>query len=184
LAQREFTVIPIPEIDMVLQDHGIDDWRELMAVPPEQLGQWLGADTVVYGEVLHYDAYYAFLISGWQVAVKVHLVSTSDGHQLFEASDGRYSVDLMPAFDPVDIGINSGLSLLELRDVTLARAEDEVSREIALRVPISQQALGHLQMAARKTEDEELIEAGGNLDGHLLPVASSDASEGLLGPLP
>jgi hypothetical protein len=27
----------------------------------------------------------------------------------------------MPAFDPMDIAINSGLSLLELRDVTLAR---------------------------------------------------------------
>jgi hypothetical protein len=49
----------------------------------------------------------------------------------------------------VDIGLNSALSLLELRDVTLARAEDEVSREIALRVPVADKAMADLQMAAR-----------------------------------
>jgi hypothetical protein len=42
----------------------------------------------------------------------------------------------MPAFDPIDIAINSGLTLLELRDVTLARAED--AREIVLRIPRSE----------------------------------------------
>ena len=42
-------------------------------------------------------------------------------------------MNFMPAFDPVDIAINSGLSLLELRDVTLARAEEEDAREIVLR---------------------------------------------------
>ena len=53
MAEREFTIVPMPEIDMVLQDHGINNWKKLMAVPPQQLGQWLDADTVVYGEVLH-----------------------------------------------------------------------------------------------------------------------------------
>jgi hypothetical protein len=178
LAEREFTMIPLPEIDAVLQDHGIDNWRELLVVAPQQLGQWLGADTVAYGEVLHYGAYYAFLIAAWQVAVKVQLVSTRDGHQLFEASDRRYAVDLAPAFDPLDIAINSGLSLLELRDVTLARAEDEVSREIALRVPVSVQALGDLQMAARKSEGEELVGVADDRDGRLLPVGAFDASGG------
>src|ERR1700758_496359 len=76
MAEREFTIVPIPAIDMVLQDHGIDNWRKMMAVSPQQLGQWLGADTVVYGEVLDYDAYYALLIAAWEVGVKVKLVST------------------------------------------------------------------------------------------------------------
>jgi hypothetical protein len=60
----------------------------------------------------------------------------------------------------MDIGINSVLSALELRDVTLARAEDEVSREMALRVPISYRALSHLQMAAeRGGEGEQLADS-------------------------
>ena len=159
MAEREFSIVPIPAIDTVLQDHGIDNWRKLMAVPPQQLGRWLGVDSVVYGEVLHYDAYYALLVAAWDVGVKVQIVSTRDGHQLLEASDDRYSVDLRPSFDPVDIGLNSTLSLLELRDVTLARAEDEVSREIVLRLPVVDKSITDLQMAARDREDEQYLEA-------------------------
>jgi hypothetical protein len=43
-------------------------------------------------------------------------------------------VDLMPAFDPINIAINSGLTLLELCDLTLARAEEEDACEIVLRI--------------------------------------------------
>jgi len=77
------------------------------------LGRWLGADTVVYGEVLHYEAYYAFLVSGWTVGVRVRMVSTRDGHQLFSARDKRFSVDLQLAFDPMCIAINSGEIVLD-----------------------------------------------------------------------
>jgi Putative bacterial lipoprotein (DUF799) len=157
LAEREFVVIPMVGIDTVLADHGINDWGKLRAVPPEQLGRWFGADAVVFGEVLHYEAYYAFLVSGWDVGVRVRMVSTRDGHELFSATDKRFSVDLQPAFDPICIAINSGMTLLELRDVTLARAEDEVSREIAFRIPVSSRSIADLQEAARARADEETV---------------------------
>jgi hypothetical protein len=57
----------------------------------------------------------------------------------------------------MDIAINSGLSLLELRDVALARAEDEVSREIAFRIPVSSRAIADLQEAARAGADESMV---------------------------
>ena len=155
MAEREFAIVPIPFVDAVLQAHGVDNWAKLKAVPPQQLGRWLGADTVIYGEVMHYDAYYAFLISAWQVAMDVQMVSTHDGDVIFSASDGRYSVNLSPAIDLMDMGINSVLSMLQLRDVTLARAEDEVSREIALRVPTSYRALTRLQIAAEDHDDAD-----------------------------
>ncbi|MBV8773365.1 MAG: DUF799 family lipoprotein [Deltaproteobacteria bacterium] len=153
LAEREFTMVPLPEVDLALQDHGVDNWKKLLAVPPQELERWLDADTVVYGEVLHYEAYYALLASAWDVAARIQLVSTRDGSQLFDSSDNRYAVDVQPAFDMIDFGVNSGLTLLELRDVTLARAEDEVAREIALRVPVSYRALADLELAARSREE-------------------------------
>lgn len=176
MAEREFSIVPMPAIDTVLQDHGIDNWKKMMAVPPQQLGQWLGVDSVVYGEVLHYDAYYALLVAAWNVGVKVQIVSTRDGHQLLEASDDRYSVDLRPSFDPVDIGLNSALSLLELRDVTLARAEDEVSREIALRLPVADKTVSDLQMAARAREDEQYVEARRPQPSYIIPASAVGSS--------
>jgi hypothetical protein len=121
-------------------------------VPPQTLGKWLGVDAVVYGDVLHYEAYYAMLISAWQVGAEVKMVSTHDGEELFSADGSRYSVNFMPAFDPMDIAINSGLSLLELRDVTLARAEEEDAREIVLRIPRSEKLKSELIEEARRMD--------------------------------
>ena len=100
-----------------------------MLVKPEQLGRWLGADAVVYGEILDYEAYYAALISVWRVSARVRMVSTRDGHEIFTADNHRFSVDLSPAIDPIDIAINSVMTLIDLRDLRLARAEYEVGRE-------------------------------------------------------
>jgi hypothetical protein len=82
------------------------------------------------------------------------MVSTHSGEELFSAKGSRYSVDLRPAFDPMDIAINSGLSLLELRDVMLARAEEEDAPEIALRIPRSVKLRSELIELAHDSEDE------------------------------
>jgi hypothetical protein len=137
LATREFIEGNLIQIDALLKQHGIDSSNKLAQVPPETLGRWLGVDAVVYGDVKRYEAYYAFLISAWQVGADVRMVSTRTGQDLYSATGSRYSVNLQLAFDPLGIAINSGLSLLELRDVTLARAEEEDAREIVLRIPRS-----------------------------------------------
>jgi hypothetical protein len=149
LAQREFTIVNLHTIDTVLADHGITDWTALQAVPPQQLAQWLRVDTVVYGQVNHYEAYYAFLLANWRISVDVRMVATEDGHEFFTASGSRYSVDLRPAFSMMDIAINSALTLLQLRDVNLARAEDEVGREIVLRLPVAERNVRTLVADAR-----------------------------------
>src|SRR6266481_1930228 len=163
LAPREFQEANLIQVDEVLQEHGIDTEKKLLAVSPETLGKWLGVDAVVYGDVTHYEAYYAFLVSAWQVGADVKMVSTHDGKELFTASGSRYSVDFMPAFDPMDIAINSGLTLLELRDVTLARAEEEDAREIVLRIPRSDKLRGELieQAHQRQVGLELEASAGG-----------------------
>lgn len=154
LASREFEEANLIQVDTVLRERGILNENDLKAVPPETLGKWLGVDAVVYGHVTHYESYYAFLVSAWQVGVDVKMVSTHSGEQLFAAEGSRDAVDLNPAFDPVDIAMNSAFSLLELRDVELARAEEEDAREIALRIPRSEKLENELI--------EEAEDTGGN----------------------
>jgi hypothetical protein len=163
LAPREFQEANLIQVDEVLQEHGINTEKKLLAVPPETLGKWLGVDAVVYGDVTHYEAYYAFLVSAWQVGADVKMISTHNGEELFSASGSRYSVDFMPAFDPIDVAINSGLTLLELRDVTLARAEEEDAREIVLRIPRSEKLRSELieQAHQRQVGLELEASAGG-----------------------
>jgi hypothetical protein len=150
LAQREFVPINVIQIDTVLAGRGVTNEEQLMRVEPRRFREWLGADAVIYGEVSHYEAYYAFRIAAWQVSGQTHMVSTHDGRELASAHGTRFDVNLLPALDLEDIAINSALSLLQLRDVVLARAEDEVGREIVLRIPESEVLRGRLMAEARE----------------------------------
>jgi hypothetical protein len=137
LSSREFLVENLIQVDQIMKEHRIYDATSLERMSPQALGQMLGVDAVVYGEVTHYEAYYLALVSAYQVGVSIRMVSTHDGRELFTAEGSRYDVDVAPAFDPVDIAINSAFTLLQLRDIVLARAEDESAREIILRIPRS-----------------------------------------------
>jgi hypothetical protein len=54
--------------------------------------------------------------------------------------------------DPIDIVINSALNVLELRDLTLARAEHEVGREIVLRLPVAERNVSDFKTQAVEQE--------------------------------
>jgi hypothetical protein len=152
LATREFTIIPLLAIDAVLADRDITDFDNLSAASPVEIGRWLHADALVYGEVVDYEFYYGFLFDAWHVTARVRMVSTRDGHELFSCTDSRYSTSVTPAIDPIDIGINSALNLLDLRDINLARAEYEVGREIVLRLPVAERNVSDFKTEAIEQE--------------------------------
>jgi len=148
VATREFTMVPLLAIDAVLAERGITNYDKLSALSPLEIGRWLNADAIVYGEVVNYEAYYGFLVAAWRVTARVRMVSTRDGHELFSCVDTRYSTNVTPALDPFDIAINSALNVLELRDITLARAENEVGREIVLRLPVAERNVSDFKTEA------------------------------------
>jgi len=154
LAQREFIVSPLDGVDAVLRTRGIDTPAKLYQTPPEQLGRLLGVDAVVYGTVTHYEAYYFLLVAGWQVSVAVSMVSTRGGENLVMATGSRYAVQVMPALSVQDIVINSAENVLQLRDILLARAEEETCREIVHRVPVSQELKARIEQRARDDAEE------------------------------
>ena len=78
------------------------------------------------------------------------MVSAKDGHEIFSCTDSRYSSSLLPAICPSRYVINSGLSLVHLRDITLARTEYEVGREIALSLPRAQRNIAELRTEAKE----------------------------------
>jgi hypothetical protein len=154
LAQREFILTPLDGIDAVLRARGIDTPAKLYQISPEQLGRLLDVDAVVYGTLRHYEAYYLLLVAGWQVGVEIRVVSTHDGEDLIKASGSRYAVQVMPALSLLDIFINSAQNVLQLRDILLARAEEETCREIVHRVPVSQELKQRIEQRALDSAEE------------------------------
>jgi Putative bacterial lipoprotein (DUF799) len=154
LSQREFIVSPLDGVDAVLRARGIDTPAKLYQTPPEELGRLLGVDAVVYGTVMHYEAYYLLLVAGWQVSVEVRMVSTHGGENLVIATGSRYALQVMPALSVQDIVINSAENVLQLRDILLARAEEETCREIVHRVPVSQELKARIEQRALDDAEE------------------------------
>jgi hypothetical protein len=169
LSGREFYVLNPIGIDAVLGARGITDEAKLEKVTPQKLGSWLGADAVVYGEILHYESYYLALVSGWQVAVRGRMVSTHTGEQLINFDGSRYDVNVLPALTPMDIAINSAESLLQLRDIQLARSEEEVCRELVLRIPVSESLRLQIARQALETDSED--------ESSTMPVSMTTANQ-------
>jgi hypothetical protein len=160
LAQREFTIINPIAVDAVLKSRGIDNMKKLRAASPIELGKLLGADALLYGQVNNYEGYYFGIVSAYDVGISTWMLSAHDGETLMRETGSRYSVDISPAFSPEDLLINSAMTLLDFRDVTLARAEEEVSRELVLKIPESQSLKQQMADAAvthaNAVEAEEL----------------------------
>ena len=182
LSQREFHVVNPIAVDAVLKANGINDEDDLQKVSVLKLGRWLHCDAVVYGTVDSYDAYYFALVSGWVVGLNARMVSTHDGETLMRSAGSRYSLNVMPALDLQDILINSAESLLQLRDVELARAEEEVARELVIRIPPSETLRNEIASdavrKAREADETEEAEAKGT---HAYNV---DAMEAYVAPPP
>ena len=149
LASREFIIVPLLTIDAELATRGITDRDKLNAVSPDELGRWLDADTVVYGELLNYEAYYAFLVAAWKVSATVKMVSTKEGREIFSCTNHRYESTVKPVIDPIDMVINAIASLFHLRDITLVRTEYEVGREIVRRLPRAERNISEFLAATK-----------------------------------
>ena len=110
------------------------------------------------------------LVGGWQVGVDVKMVSTHDGDDLVRASGSRYAVQVLPALTIQDIIINSASNLLELRDIVLARAEEETCREIVHRIPVSQELKSRIERSALRWADETELSLGDTDASEHLPL--------------
>ncbi|MGD9896430.1 MAG: GNA1162 family protein [Candidatus Methylacidiphilaceae bacterium] len=135
LAQRDFWVQSPALTDKILQEMGWRTAEDIVREKAERVADWLGVDALVYGEIQDSVAIYAFLYSAWRVGLRVRIVSGRTAHTLIEVSGQRQDSTLLPAVFPLDIAISSVLAAGFLRDITLKRAEDELCREIALRIP-------------------------------------------------
>lgn len=88
------------------------------------------------------------------------MVSTHTGKTLIHATGSRWDDQVLPAIDVMDIAINSGENILQLRDINLARAEEEACREIVIRIPPStklkneesEQALQYANQSGQRSE--------------------------------
>jgi hypothetical protein len=135
-ASREFVDIEIMYVDMMLQELGIVTPNDLYKIPAQELGEILGVDALIYGQVTEYKNSYYLLYKQIRVGLSIKCVSTKDGTVFFEGEQVRRDNDIRVATNPFDFVIASFQNSMSMRDVYAARASEEVVRELVLRIPI------------------------------------------------
>ena len=134
-AQLEFDHVKISRIDRLLQREGLDTWEKMRSFPPKRLGELLGADAVIFGEVTHFDYYYVFLYSQLAVGLSLEMIDTRTGEILWRVRDARRDHTVRIVYDPIALAVGLFQIGFSMRAINMMRAMDEICRELVGTIP-------------------------------------------------
>jgi len=134
-AQLEFDHVKISRIDRTLQREGLDTWEQLEIFPLQRLGELLGADAVIVGQVTHFDYYYVFLYSQLAVGLSLEMRDTKTGGVLWRVHDARRVHTARIAYEPIAIAVGLFQVGFSMRPINMMRAMDEICRELVGTIP-------------------------------------------------
>ena len=134
-AQLEFDHVKISRIDRTLQREGLDTWEQLEIFPLQRLGELLGADAVIVGQVTHFDYYYVFLYSQLAVGLSLEMRDTKTGDVLWRVHDARRVHTARIAYEPIAIAVGLFQVGFSMRPINMMRAMDEICRELVGTIP-------------------------------------------------
>lgn len=86
LAEKGYYVYPVAVIDTFLKENGLPTPDEMNTIPLDKIRQYIGADAVLYVTIEQWGQKYQIVTSKTVVQVRMRLVDTRTGIQLWDAS--------------------------------------------------------------------------------------------------
>ncbi len=134
-AQLEFEEMKIAQVDRILAENGLESWEQIRSLPPQKLGNLLGVDALIFGEVTQFDYYYAFLYSQLAAGLSLEMVDARSGKALWRAHDARRDHTVRISVDPVGLAVGVFQVGFSMRPINMMRAMDEACRELVGTIP-------------------------------------------------
>ncbi len=85
LYYRGYQVVPLDQVDETLRDQGILISHDVYGFSPARLGEWLGADAVLYGTITEFSTKYAVLYASVTVGVRLEMVDCRSAELLWQS---------------------------------------------------------------------------------------------------
>jgi len=134
-AQLEFDHVKLSQIDRALRKEDLGSWDKIRSASPQHLGELLGADALIFGEVTHFDYYYAFLYTQLAVGLSLEMVDSKSGEVLWKVHDARRDHTVRIVYDPIALAVGLFQTGFSLRSINMMRAMDEICRELVGTIP-------------------------------------------------
>jgi len=135
LSQLPFQILHPVHVDCRLKAKGLGSWNDLSAITPKEMGELLGVEAVIFGEITHFDYYYAFLYTQLAAGLRLRMFSTSSGEALWYYDDSRRDHTIRVALDPLSLAVGLFQAVFSLRAINMTRAMDEICREAVAHIP-------------------------------------------------
>jgi hypothetical protein len=130
-----FQDMELYKIDDLLAKAGLTDPEAVSKTSPQELGKILGVDAVVYGSISNFDKFFAVLYSQVSVGAEVKMFETKTGHFLWSGKHTVRKHEGGVSTNPVGIVATVVVTALNVRDVQLLRANDDLFRDMVKTIP-------------------------------------------------
>ncbi len=123
-------------VDNVLRKAGLTDTETINKTSPEELGKILGVDAVIYGNISDFDKLFAIVYSSVSVGAKIKMYDTKTGNFLWSGKHVARIHEGGISTTPVGIIATVIATAMNVRDIQLLRACDDLFRDMVKTIPI------------------------------------------------
>jgi hypothetical protein len=130
-----FTDMQLHRTDYLLRKAGLEDPAIINSKSPQELGKILNVDAVVYGTISNFDKLFAVLYSNVSVGAEIRMMDTQTGKMLWAGQHVAYIHEGGISTSPIGIVATIIATAMNVRDIQLLRACDDLFRDMVKTIP-------------------------------------------------
>ena len=131
-----FKDMELQRVDNLLGKANLSDPEAVYRTSPQELGKLLNVDAVVFGEISNFDKLFAVMYSQVAVGAQIKMYDTKTGNFLWS---GQHTVRIHEgglSVSPIGIVATVIATAMNVRDIQLLRACDDLFREMVKTIPV------------------------------------------------
>ncbi len=131
-----FKDLELYKIDNLLKKAGLNDPEAINKTSPQELGKILGVDAVVFGEISNFDKLFAVIYSQVSVGAEIKMYDTKTGNFLWSGKHIARKHEGGISTNPIGIIAVVIATAMNVRDIQLLRATDDLFRDMVKTIPV------------------------------------------------
>ncbi|MEN6321447.1 MAG: GNA1162 family protein [Syntrophaceae bacterium] len=128
--------IKLYSVDNMLRKAGLTDVEIINKTSPKELGRILGVDAVIYGNISDFDKLFAVVYSSVAVGAEIKMYDTKTGNFLWSGKHVARIQEGVIATNPIGLIAGVVATAMNVRDIQLLRACDDLFRDMVKTIPV------------------------------------------------
>ena len=138
---NHFSSLPFKDMELykvnsLLAKAGLTDAEVISKTSPQELGRILGVDAVVFGEISNFDKLFLVLYSQVSVGAEIKMYDAKTGNFLWSGKHTVRKHEGGISTNPIGLIAVVISTALNMRDIQLLRANDDLFRDMVKTIPV------------------------------------------------